>query len=142
MRWCIALLAVVGCHSEPKKSAGPAWTPAMFNQIHGLTPDCSLAGKVWSCTGDSTGSKITLDDNKHVVSLELMDLTRMSDEPPRRFAQTLQGIVTPRVIEAINKLLATAWPTEQETLDGVTIIVTRTQKEPNKPTLHSATIRW
>ena len=62
--------------------------------------------------------------------------------PARRFAQTHQGIVTPAVIAAIGKHLQTAWPTEQETLDGVTIIVTRAQKEPNTPTLHSVTIRW
>jgi hypothetical protein len=142
MRWCIALLAVVGCHSSDTKSSGPAWTPAMFNQIHGLTPDCSLSGQVWHCTGDTTTSTITLDANKHVVSLELTDNTRMSDEPPQRFATTLRGIVTPAVIEAMKKHLATAWPTEQETLDGVTIVVTRTQKEPNTPTLHSVTIRW
>lgn len=114
----------------------------MFNQIHGLTPDCTLAGQVWTCKGDTTTSTITLDAHKHVVSLELTDNTRISDEPPRRFAQTLQGIVTPAVIAAINKHLETAWPTEQETLDGVTITVTRTQKEPNTPTLHSVTIRW
>ena len=114
----------------------------MFNQIHGLTPDCSLSGQEWHCTGDSTTSTITLDGSKHVVSLELTDNTRMSDEPPQRFATTLRGIVTPAVIEAMKKHLATAWPTEQETLDGVTIVVTRTQKEPNTPTLHSVTIRW
>jgi hypothetical protein len=114
----------------------------MFNQVHGLTPDCSLSGQVWHCTGDTTTSTITLDANKHVVSLELTDITRMSDEPPQRFATTLKGIVTPAVIEAINKHLATAWPTEQETLDGVTIVVTRTQKEANMPTMHSVTIRW
>ena len=121
----------------------------MFNQIHGLTPDCSLAGQVWHCTGDSTTSTITLDGSKHVVSLELTDDTvgalrklKASAVTPRRFALALKGIVTPAVIEAINKHLATAWPTEQETLDGVTIVVTRTQKEPNTPTLHSVTIRW
>lgn len=114
----------------------------MFNQIHGLTPDCSLAHDVWTCKGDTTTATITLDRAKHVVSLELTDLTRMSDEPPRRFALALQGIVTPRVIDAIGKHLATAWPTEHETLDGVTITVTRTQQQPNTPTLHDVTIRW
>jgi hypothetical protein len=143
MRWCLAPLVVVGCHaSSDTKSSGPAWTPVMFNQIHGITPDCSLSGQVWTCKGDSTTSTITLDANKHVSSLELTDLTRMTDEPPRRFSIALAGIVTPAVIAAINKHLATAWPTEQETLDGVTIVVTRTQKQPNTPTLHSVTIRW
>src|SRR6476620_373544 len=109
MRWCLGLLVVVGCNSSSQdaKSSGPAWTPAMFNQIHGLTPDCSLAGQVWKCTGDTTTSTITLDKNKHVVSLELTDNTRLTDEPARRFGQALQGIVTPSVIEAINKHLAT-----------------------------------
>lgn len=114
----------------------------MFNQLHAITPDCTKTGLVWKCTGDDTTSTVTLDASNHLVSLEVTDFTRMSDEPPRRFPIALKGIVSPKVIDAALRHLATAWPTEQETVDGVTVVVTRTQKEPNKPTLHSVLIRW
>jgi len=114
----------------------------MFNTLHGFTPDCAQDALVWHCTGDDTTSTVTLDANKHLVSLEVTDLTIMSDEPPRRFPIALHGIVSQKVIDAALKHLATAWPTEQEVVDGVTVIVTRTQKEPGKPTLHSVLIRW
>ena len=48
----------------------------MFNQIHGLTSDCSLSGQVWHCTGDSTTSTITLDANQHVVLAQADRTTR------------------------------------------------------------------
>ena len=114
----------------------------MFNQLHAITPSCEQKGSVWSCTGDNTTATVTLDAQKHLQSLEVTDFTRMSDEPPRRFAIALKGIVSQPVIDAAIKHLATAWPTEQETVDGVTVIVTRTQKEPNTPTLHSVTIKF
>lgn len=143
MRWVLALL-VVGCHSssEPPKSSGPPWTPVMFNTLHAITPDCTQDGLVWHCRGDDTTSTVTLDASKHLVSLEVTDLTIMSDEPPRRFPIALKGIVPPKVIDAAVKHLATAWPTEQEVVDGVTVVVTRTQEAPGKPTLHKVLIRW
>lgn len=114
----------------------------MFNTLHALTPDCQEHGNVWSCTGDSTTSTVTLDDARHLVSLEVTDLTRMSDEPPRRFRIALNGIVPPAAIDAIVKHLATAWPTETEKVAGVDITVTRTQKQPNTAVLHDVTIRF
>jgi hypothetical protein len=143
MRWWLALL-VVGCHSssEPAKSSGPLWTPVMFNQLHAITPTCTQDGLVWHCTGDDTTSTVTLDAGKHLVSLEVTDFTIMTDEPARRFPIALEGIVSKKVIDAALKHLQTAWPTEQEVVDGVTVVVTRTQKEPGKPTLHSVLIRW
>jgi hypothetical protein len=140
MRWLVALV-LVGCHSDAKP-AGPAWTPAMFNTIHGLTPDCEQHAQVWSCKGDTTTSTVTLDASRHLVSLEVTDLTRMSDEPGPRFKMALTGIVPPRAIDAMIKHLATAWPTETEKVDGVEVIVTRTQKEPSKPVLFDVTIRF
>jgi len=141
MRWLLALV-FLGCHSDPPKPAGPAWTPVMFNTIHGLTPDCVQNAQVWTCKGDTTTSTITLDASRHLVSLEVTDLTRMSDEPAGRFRAALTGIVPPGAIDAAIKHLATAWPTETEKVDGVTVIVTRTQKEPNTPTLFDVTIRF
>jgi len=114
----------------------------MFNQLHAITPSCEKNGLVWHCTGDNTTSTVTLDGSNHLVSLEVTDFTRMSDEPPRRFPIALKGIVSQAVIDAALRHLQTAWPTEQETVDGVTVIVTRSQKEPNTPTLHSVLIRW
>jgi hypothetical protein len=145
MRWWLALI-LVGCQSTsnaPKKqSAGPAWTPIMFNQLHALTPNCEMHGLVWNCTGDATTSTVTLDENKHLVSLEVTDLTIMSDEPPRRFQIALNGVVPQKAIDVAIKHLATAWPTEKETVDGITVTVTRTQKEAGHPTLHSVTFSW
>jgi len=141
MRWLLALV-LLGCHSDSKPPAGPAWTPVMFNTIHGLTPDCEQHGQVWTCKGDTTTSTITLDASRHLVSLELTDLTRMADEPAMRFRPALTGIVPPGAIDAVVKHLATAWPTETEKVDGVTVIVTRTQKEPNTATLFDVTIRF
>ncbi len=114
----------------------------MFNQLHAITPNCTKNALVWSCTGDDTTATVQLDASNHLMSLEVTDFTRMSDEPVRRFPIALKGIVSQKVIDAAVKHLATAWPTEQEVVDGVTVIVTRTQKEPNKPTLHSVLIRW
>jgi hypothetical protein len=114
----------------------------MFNQLHAITPSCMQDALVWHCNGDDTTSTVTLDANKHLVSLEVTDLTLMTDEPPRRFSIALKGIASQPVIDAALKHLKTAWPTEQEVVDGVTVTVTRTQKEPGKPTLHSVLIHW
>jgi hypothetical protein len=144
MRWWLALM-LVGCHSsssDAPKSRGPAWTPVMFNQLHALTPDCKQDALVWYCTGDDMTSTVTLDANKHLVSLEVTDLTIMSDEPPRRYPIILKGIASQPVIDAALRHLKTAWPTEQEVVDGVTLTVSRTQKEPGKPTLHTVKITW
>jgi hypothetical protein len=114
----------------------------MFNQIHALTPSCEQRALVWKCTGDSTTSTITLDDQKHVKSLEVTDLTIMSDEPPRRFQIALAGVVPQPAIDAAIKHLATAWPTEQEVVGAITVTVTRTQEQPNRATLHRVTFTW
>jgi hypothetical protein len=66
----------------------------------------------------------------------------MADEPAPRFRQALTGIVPPAAIDAMEKHLQTAWPTETEKVAGVEVIVTRTQKEPNKPTLFDVTIKF
>lgn len=144
MRW-LAVLLVVGCHSSSEssaKSAGPLWSPAMFRPLHSLTPDCEQKGNVWECHGDNATAKVTLDDAKHLVSIQVTDVTRMSDEPPLRFRNALTGIVPPAAIDAVIKHLATAWPTEKEDVAGVHVTVTRTQKEPNKPVLFDATVSW
>ncbi len=144
MRWWLALL-LVGCHSSSSKlesSKGPVWTPIMFNQLHAMTPDCTKNGLVWNCTGSDTTATVQLDDTNHLVSIEFTDFTIMSDEPPRRVGIALKGIVSQQVIDVAIKHLATAWPTEQESVDGVTVIVTRTQKAPGKPTLHSVLIKF
>lgn len=114
----------------------------MFNQLHAITPDCMQDGLVWHCTGDATTSTVTLDANKHLKSLEVTDLTIMSDEPPRRFQIALNGVVPQKAIDVAIKHLATAWPTEREVVDNITVTVTRTQKEAGKPTLHSVMFSW
>ena len=73
----------------------------MFNHIHGLTPDCQQDGPVWHCTGDTTTSTVTLDSTRHLVSLEVTDLTRMAEEPAMRFKLALEGIVPPAAIDAV-----------------------------------------
>ena len=145
MRWHIALIILVGCHSsssEQPKSAGPLWSPAMFRPLHSLTPDCQQNANVWQCTGDNATAKVTLDDAKHLVSIQVTDLTRMTDEPPLRFRNALTGIAPPAAIDAVIKHLATAWPTETEDVAGVHVTVTRTQAAPNKPVLFDATVSW
>jgi len=143
MRWQLALL-VVGCHSssQPAKSAGPLWSPAMTRPLHSLTPDCEMNATVWSCTGRDATAKVTLDDTKHLVSIQVTYLTRLSDEPPVLFRNALTGIAPPAAIDAVVKHLATAWPTETEDVAGVHVSVTRTQKEANKPVLFDATVSW
>jgi hypothetical protein len=142
MRWLLAVVLVGGCHSEAKQPVGPLWTPAMFNTLHGLTPDCDQNAQVWTCRGDSTTSKVVLDADRHLISVEVTDLTRMSDEPAPRFRVALKGIAPPAAIDAMEKHLQTAWPTETEKVAGVDVIVTRTQKAPNQPTLFDVTIKF
>lgn len=137
-------MILVGCHSssQPAKSAGPLWSPAMFTPLHSLTPDCELKANVWDCHGDNATATVTLDGEKHVVSIRLTDFTRMADQPPVRFRNALTGIAPPAAIDAVVKHLATAWPTETEDVAGVHVTVTRTQKEANKPVLFDATVSW
>ena len=146
MRCLVALVLIVGCHSSSSQqastSAGPLWSPAMFRPLHSLTPDCELKANVWECRGDTTTAKVTLDDAKHLVSIEITDLTRMADEPPVRFRNALDGIAPPAAIDAVIKHLATAWPTEKEDVAGVHVTVTRTQSEANKPVLFDAIVSW
>ena len=146
MRWLVALVLVVGCHSssesKPSKSAGPLWSPAMYRPLHSLTPDCDMKANLWECHGNDSTAKVTLDDSKHLLSIEVTYLTRLSDEPPILFRNALTGIVPPAAIDAVIKHLATAWPTETEDVAGVHITVTRTQKEAGKPVLFDATVSW
>ena len=73
-------MILVGCHSssQPAKSAGPLWSPAMFTPLHSLTPDCELKANVWECHGDNATATVTLDGAKHLVSVRLTDFTRMA----------------------------------------------------------------
>ena len=63
--------------------------------------DCEQHGQVWTCRGDTTTSTITLDASRHLVSLEVTDLTRMADEPAGRFRAALTGIVPPAAINTV-----------------------------------------
>jgi hypothetical protein len=127
---CVALVACGSSTSAPPER-GPAYTATVAYQLSALAPQCDIkpgAGEVRevrSCLGPSqTTMKIELGAERHFRGLEISVLVASAWEARHKMEQTLASIVSPAVIDAMNKRLQPeAVSAPPITIDGLQLAV-------------------
>ena len=141
----LGLLLVLACGTEPSPPAskGPAYSPAIANQLSILAPTCETrpatgtaigtAKEVRACTGNSARVTISLDARRHLVALSLEYRAWTPSQARGRLDLVLSGVTTPATLAAIKDGLAA--PTHAGAHDGVTFRITKSEDQPAHYTL-------
>ena len=145
----IAFSALASCKDggEPKRH-GPALTPVLANQLKSLAGECEIrpaTGKAKTkelrlCKGRQAMMTIHLDDQRHLLELEIGLWAPTFEEAEQLVRLTMKGIVPPAVIAATSERLRNA-KSEPVTIEGVRVDAFRTQA-PNENPRYTAVFSW
>ena len=141
----LGLLLVLACGAESRSPAsnGPAYSPAIANQLSILAPTCETrpgtgaVKELRTCTGNSARVTISLDARRHLVALSLEYRAWTPNQARGRLDLVLPGVATPGALAAIKDGLAT--PAHAGAHDGITF---RTTKSADQPAHYTLALSW
>jgi hypothetical protein len=135
----LALLLAVACGTKESGSKGPAYTPAIANELAVLTPSCETepgtAGVMErrKCKGNQVSAIIALDSRRHFVNLEIELNAWLPKLARDRIDRALGPLLTKPVLARLSEGLEQ--PVHEGTLEGVTYRTTMTGANPAHYTL-------
>jgi len=135
----LALLLVVACGTKETASKGPAYTPAIANELAVLAPTCELepgTGAIRerrTCKGNQVTATVSLDGKRHLVTLEIELNAWLPKLARDRIDRALGPLLAKPVLAKVSAGLAQ--PVNEGSLEGVTYRTTMTGADPAHYTL-------
>lgn len=140
---------VLGCNKkeDAAKTAaarGPELTPVIANALRGLAPQCEVRKtpkrETRLCKGAQSMMTIHLDDQRHIIEIEMGVWAPLRDEARILMDQAVRGLVGDNVVAAFSERLASA-KGDPVVIDGIRVNAFFTQAPKENPR-YTVTLAW